>query len=211
MAATYSAGDQLLERKAEGVNEPPPMMEDISFFLETMHSKNLTLKKLAKVQQERIAELSAENEELKAENMNLQSSGGGADEELRRENEALKLENELKVVEAKELRAQLITLKENLGDANPRPSSAHVRPQASHHVRAETARDLVVGNKENATSPQKAAVGRVMQMFRKINVRKMAPSSVLYTLYTLSRSAVGIIWFLLLNRRDRPQANKIKL
>lgn len=49
-------------------NEKPLLMDDISSFLETMHSKNLTLKKLAKVQNSKLDSLRKENESIRLDN-----------------------------------------------------------------------------------------------------------------------------------------------
>lgn len=49
-------------------NEKPLLLDDISGFLEMMHSKNLTLKKLAKVQNSKLDSLRKENDSIRLDN-----------------------------------------------------------------------------------------------------------------------------------------------
>lgn len=127
-----------------------PLMNDISSFLETMHSKNLTLKKLAKHQQNRI-------------------------EQLIQENEVLKTEKELKDAEVKELRSHVQTLREELRES----SSKRLRPKTILRKEALRATDtftVLVPAKEPVAESQGTA-GSVQPSSRPEGVLRSPASS----------------------------------
>lgn len=69
--ASPSSEEDICRDASEGnENRPPeekPLLNDISSFLETIHSKNLTLKKLIAKQHMQITQLNLENDELRYE------------------------------------------------------------------------------------------------------------------------------------------------
>lgn len=70
-ASPTSVEDICRDASEGNENRPPedkPLLNDISSFLEIMHSKNITLKKLIKKQQVQITQLTLENDELRYEN-----------------------------------------------------------------------------------------------------------------------------------------------
>lgn len=165
---TLPADENLVEQQGSD-----HIMDDISSFLDKMHSKNLMLKKLAAVQQRRI-------------------------DDLTRENQALKFENELKDIEVKEVKAQVAILRDELqnpsgksakspqrraackaGDApqscSESDDTVSASPSSSNsagkpvHLKTAVEKPTTADMKKAMIASHRAAIGRMMQIARKIH------------------------------------------
>lgn len=226
-AETKPVSAQLLEGNHElrGENEDlgaseQPLMNDISSFLETMHSKNLTLKKLAKRQQSCIEQLTEENEALTSENLtkdaeikDLRMQTESLQKELRENNSKRLLpkpilrkqgrprENDTETVLVLSKQPAAAQAKGTSESALPSNDQASVfRSSASSKLKmspraksmsngttghCKTKWSAAGGMKSAMASSHKAAVGRVMQIVRKVNNGNRVPASVASNLYTM--------------------------
>lgn len=162
-----------------------PLMDDISTLLETMHTKNLTLKKLAKMQQVLIEGLRQENAQLKEE-----------------------VDHKNKLVDIS--RAKIATLEQNLSDQTFRKRSMSTASSSdtpwnngSVYSYQDTERESMAISEEKQSrvfnnvgqgikSKQRSAIMRMKQIVAKINNvgNKSQPASVVFNLYALSWSAL---------------------
>lgn len=163
------------ENFRDSENEGPATMDSISSFLETMHSKNLTLKKLAKVQQRRIDELSRENNALR-------QTSDVKDEEI------LKLKTHLNtlrtapghIAQPEKVQVPTPNQKKNIPHGHQQPTCKN---SATARNGNEQSNQTSAGqrHKPSIIVSHKVAVKRVMRLVKKINGTYNRKSVGLYT------------------------------